>query len=961
MSQRLGRGSRLSIRRAGYLLLGALPLNFVYSGAASAAEGGSGAVEEIVVTGSYIKREKFDMASPVEVISGVEMQETGQVSLGQYIRDLTYTANVDTVANVLDTGDGLQSSDSSRFNLRGLGTTATLTLFDGRRALDSQSFNTLVPDIAMERVEVLLDGGSALYGTDAIAGVVNIIPVKKYDGFKVTALHNQDEGGDFHETQAQMLGGASFGDLDVVGAFSYTEKTALLRSERPEYLRADTDESTSGNPGSFLRVGSTTPLPGSGVDPSCGTFNGGNTDDGRAGAFPSGRQIGTSCIFDFGEFQDYARPGEEYNGYTNLTYALNDSVSLELQANFIYRVSDVVISPSTAGTLNHRFLNIPANHPANPYGVVVRPNNWRPFTRLGTLPSHLEDGGYEITPFSYWTDRYKIGSTYKFGDSTWTGETWASLQTWRTDNDVHRLSYSRLQAALNGQGGPNGNQWFNPFGSADPRSPFYVAGVTNNTQALVDWLYIPEKYESRRDQFWYVESIVTGDLFTWPMGTVKAAGGVQVRETHSQTSPTRSAMNRDDYITSVADDPPAKTNTHNEVRSVFAEIDVPLLSSLDLTVAIRHEDFKDLGLDATKPKFSLRYTPFDSLALRASYGESFLAPRPDQVLVTRQTGCGELFTGNDPFRVTALGSLTGARQCTTGNAALQPEEAEIMNFGFTWQPQNALNGLELSVDYQNIKYDGRITQLSSQDLVDRDFVGFAAAVLTPAGISVAQYQSTAYTVAQRQALASAWFNGGGMDPLIRRDATLFSVLTLDRPWANVAALEIGLVDFRTRYRFDAGNVGFFSANWSTTYYDKYEYNSTPTAPTIDASGKQNANTTIVPPIPEFRHNLRLDWSRGAHTAMINTQHIDSIKFDSTANNVALTGMVSPTEIDSLTTVDIRYSYTFENLMGGKMLVAVGSNNVFDEGPDPLPVNGGFESRLHDPFGRTMYLELQYDF
>ena len=942
----------LPLRPARRALLGALPLNLILLSPAPAQELDKMELEEIVVTGSYIQRERFDMASPIEVIGGVQVQETGQVSIGQFIRDLPYTANVDTVANVLDVGDGTQSSDSARFNLRGLGTTSTLTLFDGRRALESNSVNTLVPDIAIDRVEIVLDGGSALYGTDAVAGVVNIVPVKRYQGVKVNALYNQDQDNDFHESQASILAGATWGDLDVVTAFSFHERSLLLRSDRPEFLRVDTDESTSGNPGTFRQLAGAA-LPDSGVDPSCGQFNGTATDDGIAGSFPSGRRIGSNCIFDFGEFQDYARPAEEYNSYTNLSYALNDDVTLEMQANFTYRTSDVLQSPSTAGTLNHRFLVIPASHPANPFGVDVRPVNWRPFTKLGTLPSFLDDDGYLVRPFKYWTDRYKLGSTYQFGSSSWSGETWASYQTFRTRNEDYLLSFSRLQAAFNGLGGTNGNQYFNPFGSADPRSPSYVAGVTDNSQDVVDSLYIKEKYESRREEFWYVESIVTGDLWQLPTGPLKSAFGAQLRDLHVQTRPTNLSASSDNYISSIVDDPPEGTNTHNQVAALFMEVDVPLLTNLSLQAALRYEDFKDLDLDATKPKLSLRYTPIETLALRASYGESFLAPTPAQKAILRQTGCGEVFTGSDPFNVNSPSVLIGARQCTTGNPNLDPEESEIINAGFTWRPRGVVEGLELSLDYQTIDYDGRIIQLSTQDMVNRDFANFLAAN----NLTAAAYN--AQPLATRQGQLTAWI-ANGMDPLIIRSATGLNVQQVSRVWENVASLQIGLFDFRTRYSLDLSAYGFMTTSLATTYFNKYEYESTPGAAPVDAKGKQNANTNIVPPLPSFKHNLRVDWGLGMHSAAIAATYLSSVKFDA-SNNITLTGIPSPSRIDSLTTVDIRYSYRFENVMNAKLLLALGANNVFDARPDPLPINDGFESRLHDPFGRTMYLELTLDF
>ena len=150
-----------------------------------AAEAEEEEAEEIVVTGSYIRNSAFAAASPVDTINQDSILESGSANIGQYIRDLPYTQNVDTVANVLGGSGGGQDSNSAQFNLRGLGTSSTLTLFDGRRNVNPGAISAILPDIATSRIEVVLDGGSALYGADAVAGVVNIIPIKEFEGLRV--------------------------------------------------------------------------------------------------------------------------------------------------------------------------------------------------------------------------------------------------------------------------------------------------------------------------------------------------------------------------------------------------------------------------------------------------------------------------------------------------------------------------------------------------------------------------------------------------------------------------------------------------------------------------------------------------------------------------------------------------------------------------------------------------------
>ena len=141
-------------------------------------------VEEVVVTGSYIRNSAFSQNSPVATVTQTDLYESGAPSMSAYIRDLTFTQNTNSVNNVLGSSAGPSSGVGASFNLRGLGENSTLTLIDGARTLSS-SMSGLLPEIAIERMELVLDGGSALYGSDAVAGVVNIIPVKQFEGLRV--------------------------------------------------------------------------------------------------------------------------------------------------------------------------------------------------------------------------------------------------------------------------------------------------------------------------------------------------------------------------------------------------------------------------------------------------------------------------------------------------------------------------------------------------------------------------------------------------------------------------------------------------------------------------------------------------------------------------------------------------------------------------------------------------------
>ena len=927
-----------------------------------------GVAEEIVVTGSYIKRDTFDAPSPTEVIDSTAVQESGAPSLGMFIRDLTFTQNTDTVSNVLGSQDGQQDSNSANFNIRGLGTGSTLTLFDGRRIVTPGAIGTIVPELALRRMDVVLDGGAALYGTDAVAGVVNLVPLKKFEGFKSRVYYMQDEGNDFHQPKYSMLAGTSFFDaLDVVFAADYSKKTALYRAERPEYLAIDYDTSPSGNPGVYTRRTATGAAAGTYVDPACGTFNQGWEDHGMQGSYPSGTRSPSGCGFEYGQYQDFARPAEDTNVYLSTVYAINDKVNLEFQANGDYRKSTLITSPSTALTANNTKLLVPAHNPGNESGSALSMGStsgagWRPFTGYGVLPSHLDHRGATNTEYTYTTDRFKLGLTYDIGDSSWSGETWVSTQTTRTRIKGYAPLMGRMQAALNGEGGPNGNQYWNPFGNSDPRAPAVFGPTGNvlstgynpsraNTQEVVDWMWVEDNYESRRERLQFVESIVTGEVMELPAGTLAMAVGLQVRENVITDRTGPAAMRRDDYNTDVFLIPDGTLVYNNEVHAVFAELSVPILDNLEMQIAGRHEDFKDLNLTATSPKIAVRYEALPSLAFRASFGEGFLAPDPEDMYVQESPSCSEVFTGNDPFYPGRTGGpaavgIAGATSCGVGNPNLKPEESEIYNLGFSWE---IISDLEFSLDYQHIKYVDRIVTMTAADVLNRDFANFLAAN----GLTAASYNRDTHA-----ALRDAWF-ASGMSPAITRAGLVDGInrlASVERMSENLSSNEVDVFDAKVKYSFDLGDFGYFSTQLASTYFSKYEYSSFGNEP-VDGVGLQNGQTNLAPPLPQWKHNFRAAWVLGNHNAAIAAKFLDSVKFDA----AAAPGAAIPDRISSYTTYDARYGYTFDSLSFGRLDFGIGVVNLTNAMPDRLPVVGGLETRLGDPFGRQYYAELNFSF
>jgi outer membrane receptor protein involved in Fe transport len=934
----------------------------------------NGNIEEVVVTGSFLRNSAFAGDTAMDTITAEDIVNSGAPNMSEYIRDLTYVQNVDVVAVVLGGQDGPQSSNGGSFNLRGLGENSTLTLIDGVRTLDS-SLAASFPQIAMERMEVVLDGGSALYGSDAVAGVVNLIPMKEYNGVEFRTFYQRPEDGANEEMRLSALWGRSFDNgISYVGAFESYLRTPIMWYERPREHSRSQGTSSSGNPGTFKElVGVDDIVPGqphSGtlvgdrmVDPSCGTFNEGTPPHGHGPSpLPSGTlfgdPVGGFCTFEYSAQAEVINHNQRYNLYNNLNWEATDNIQFGLMLNnFVRHVDGKTTFASPNPNANRQLLLVPAEHPANPYGYDVAPDTWRVFTHPQEqfLPEGIDQDTSRSNRsiYSFWNA--KAYAEYDVSD-TWSGQTYYSKQENRVMADVTGVSTSRLQLALTGRGGPTGDQWWNPFGSQDTRSPFHEPGLENSKE-LNDWIsYRNPNFVSARNELEVFESLLSGEAFELPNGPVLTAFGYQWRELTERTFQEPYNASGENFIWGAVGGfvPPDETFV-SDVRALFAEVEVPILPGLAAKAAVRHEQFKNQGLEATVPKVSVRYELLPELALRASWGESFLAPTSFQTREARtDENCGDMFSGIDPLSGELL---LGGQRCSAGNPNLSPESAEITNFGFTWQPTGVLEGLELSADYQSIEYSDRIRTLSEDDVTRNQFLD----MLRATGQSEASYDPTPGT--QSRTLADTWLGsqpvGGSGGNIFRNPQTGKVDLVLTQS-SNVATFDVELIDMKASYRFTPGDLGTFNTRLSATFYTDYIFSDIRTAGEVDVLGKQNALTNIAPPLPELNLSWQTNWFRNNHSASVSVNWWSEIERD---NNVINLYPFDPFTVeDELSTdpiVDVRYAYLFEDFFGSEITLSGGVNNLFEFKPQITGQIGGFETRLSDNFYRQLFISLDW--
>ncbi|MBL4820231.1 MAG: TonB-dependent receptor, partial [Gammaproteobacteria bacterium] len=478
-----------------------------------------------------------------------------------------------------------------------------------------------------------------------------------------------------------------------------------------------------------------------------------------------------------------------------------------------------------------------------------------------------------------------------------------------------------------------------------------------NSQELTDWLFTINKNAlENRDFLDIFETTITGELFDLPVGTggpVLAAFGYQWRDLTQQLFAIPLDTIGHDYNTAVGSPLPFDAEYTSETRAVFAEIEVPILETLTAQFAVRYEDFTDFGIDATTPKIALRWEVIPSLALRASWGESFLAPTPAQARpFVKNENCLESFSGTDPF--TGF-TLTGTTRCAAGNPNLRPETSEITNFGFTWQPEGALEGLEISLDYQEIEYTDRIRTLTEQDTVAFEFKNMLAST----GISESAYDPTPGSATRLQ--AEAWYairSQQAGSPIDR-----FSDFELDRTFRqaqNISSVWIDLFDVKASYNLTTNDYGNFTGTVQATYFETYEYEGLD-GEIVDAAGQQNGLSGIAPPLPEWKANMRVNWFMGNHSASVSANLWSEVVYDDRVYDAYGDGWTAPPGgvIEGETRVNVRYSYLLDRYLDSEITLSGGITNLFEIVPQRLPMIGGFDSRLSTPWGRQFWLSVDW--
>lgn len=649
-------------------------------------------IELIMVTGSFVRRsENYESPSPMAVLDSVNIDSIGAKSIADITQSLTINTGSE---NTPDAFTQNATAGTSNINLRGLGVASTLVLLNNKRqvtnaqptneGLNFVDTSSLVPMIAIDRMEVIKDGASALYGSDAVAGVVNFITRRDYDGAKFTLDYQDGAYGDNSEYNIQGLWGANGDNGNVMAALSYTNRSPLFISDR-RLSRPQDDSSNLGNPGSFFGapgVPAGVPV----LDPTgCAEFGGVVNDLGIG--IPG---IGL-CQFDFGPGYSYVPKETRLNVYFSGSYDFDNDVSWTTEISLARNRAERGGAPSfpiLTGPV------VPATHPNNVFGAPV------------VFFGRAEGNGYDADPANTESDTFRFNTmlTGELDDGFW------ELSYTNASNDflfkVEDVIKDKFTLALNGLGGRGCDpisgvpgeglcEYFNPFATSFTTSP--------NSQNVIDSFSGEEVIDSNAD-LEVLEGFASINVFEMDGGTAGIAFGAQYRK--EQLSQDYDALANEDAFTFVIGNPDLEGSL--DVIAAFAELALPVSDTLDVQLALRYEDYGGAIGDTLDHKVAFNYRATDDFSVRASLSSSFRAPS----IFMRNGGATSLQQLSDPL---ISGGNAFAAVRTSGNEDLTPEESDAYNIGFSLEP---VEDWSIEVDYWNFDFKNLIIQENAQAILN---------------------------------------------------------------------------------------------------------------------------------------------------------------------------------------------------------------------------------------------------
>lgn len=972
--------------------------------------------EVITVVGSQIPGVRVDGALPVTVLDSDAIEALGGLDGNDIFRSIPQMGDVgfNSTENV---SGGINSArgDVASINLRALGTGNTLMLLNGRRMVNhpgTQSENLVpvvtvnanaIPVTGIQRVEVLLDGASALYGSDAVAGVVNTVLKDDFDGLVLDLRYGGEPDVDSREVRMTLQAGRNFNEgrsnLSLFAA--YTDRDPVYASERDWAANADLRDrlpedwaddiqfrnNSNNSPwGAFtlfdLATGDYQSLPG--VTNSSGgfhlqpdSFSGCLVDIGNGICIDDSNSSGSVATrYNTNANRSINNGVERLNLFSTFNHDFDNGLRLFAEAGLYHADSEAIRAGSAQLTAGR--VVIPASNYYNPFGPVGAPNR---IDGIGT-PA----GGYDVV-----LRRYRVVDAgprdIHVENTSWralaglegefAGFDWESAFLYseaKTDDTTTRISNTLFMEAL----ALDTPAAYNPFNGGG--LPIMDSGDrTPSDQATIDSFLVPVSRVNETSLALWDLRLTRPDLFSLPAGDVGVAFGIeQRRETYSDDRDPRLDGTiqflgpESGELTSdvMGSSPTLDSSGDRNVTSAFAEfavpvispdMNIPLVQSVDLQLAVRYEDY-DLFGSVTKPRVAASWRVSDALLFRAAWSEGFKAPNLQQQFernLERVNNRTDFIACEADLRAGRIASFSDCTQTEavvsqrSGSQQLGPEESENLSVGAvinaTFLPAE-FGDLRFTVDYWSIEQEDVVGIFGDENHLILDYL------LRTRGSS-----NDAVVRAAPTAEDIAAYAGTGLDPAGQ-------VLYVEDNYTNLLPREAEGVDFGIYYGIDNTRWGDFSAQVNIAQLITFEQDIAPVEAEILAA--QDAGE--ISPVatlsgvgdlirqdgrPEWRWSSSLTWRNGPWGAGWSARYVDEV-FDTSATNDDTGDYWT---VDSQTRHNVYAQYTFGWDGERPLRLRVGARNVFDVDPPLADESFGYMGSLHSSRGRFVYVSARQTF
>lgn len=892
-------------------------------------------LEEVVVTGSRIRQDPLEQRLPVLRLDSEDYAASGAASLAEFLQKLPVSGSAINRTNNSSgnlgfppDGGGI-GAGAAEIDLRYLSSKRVLVLVDGRRWIKGSSgsgvsgavdLNT-IPVNAIKSMEVLLDGASAVYGSDAIGGVVNLITQDEFDSLKVTASGGQYEqgDGDYKEFDVRFGGAGERGRalMDI----SYIDQKAVNTADRStsEFpLPGFPHGVSSGTPaGRFVfcdvRTGCDPDDPDTyssvapdGLMPVWDPINPDNDDF---------HDFSLDDRFNYQPFNHLVTPNERLSILGKAEYDLSDSVMLRVLTSYNNRKSQGRAAPvplffgpdsgSTPYMVNTRW---PANQQYNPFGIDLDENN---ISFFGRRP--IEAGPRIFNQdVDTWYVSAGLDGSFQVSDRAFY---WDVSAIW-SENSATQTKLNQFNArSINVAMGDPAVCALTP-GCV----PLNIVGEGSLTQEMLDFVTYTG-VDTSKQKLTDITANLSGDLFELPAGGLGFAVGYEHREERGSFVP-------DPVVAAgeTADVPTSPTSGGYDVDELYGELVIPLVKDapfahrLDASAAVRYSD-SDLFSSETVTQFAMSWAPTDQLTVRASFSEGFRAPnigelfnlgsRFDAQLSDR---CSNVASA-DAANCAALGVPPNYSQLnpqisvdTGGNSSLEPETSDTWTVGFTWStPLDSFAGLDsllFEMNYYDIEIDGAIQAPDAQDLLDGCI----------------------------DTLESRFCDSINRNP----SGTITSI---EGVLQNIGGIDTNGIDINLNLSTVETGIGTFRFQWLTSVlldYDELFTNASGGVDRVSRAGHELGSPTRA--FVETKSTLNIDWSLSDWFARLAFRYMSSLD-EQCVGLVAdfeMTEFCSNGEagnkLDSVVYTDLQANWRPSQLMDGGWTFTLGVNNLFNEKP-----------------------------